>query len=147
MSNVLRRNRSVSDAEFIHTAQNIRAEVTRLVMNEKVIPKRYRYVYSIPIIDLCRELMKNAIIYYNCNGEDDKTFFLYNRKKEALYNMRDCCDGILSELQSAKEHLYIKMSARERVVGLIVDEERLIESLLENEEESHTNFINNNLIN
>ena len=146
MSNVLKRKRAVSDAEFIHNAQNIRTELTRLVMNEKVIPKRYRYVYSVPIIDLCRELIKNAVTYYNCNGEDDKTFFLYNRKKEALYNMRDCCDNILSELQSAKEHLYIKMAPRERVVGMIVDEEHLIKSLLEYEEERHTNFINNNLI-
>ena len=145
MSNVLKRKRSISETEFLNKAQLIRAEVTRLVMNEKVIPKKYRYVYSIPIIDICRDLNKNATTYYHCDGEDDESFFLYNRKKEALYNMRDCCDNILSELQSARQHLYIKMSPYERVVGLIVDEEDLIQMLLDTEEKNHINFIKYNL--
>ena len=143
MSNVLRRNRAISEMEYIHTAIAIRNEVTRLVMNEKIIPKRYRYVYSIPMIDICRKLIENANTYCNCAGEDDQEFFLYKRKKEALYNMRDCCYNLLAELQSAREQFYIKMSFREKVVGLIVDEERLIEQCLEQEEESHTNFLNN----
>ena len=145
MSNVLKRKRSISETEFLHQAQLIRTEVTRLVMNEKVIPKKYRYVYSIPIIDICRNLNKNANTYYNCNGEDDESFFLYNRKREALYNMRDCCNDILSELQSARQHLYIKMNPYEKVVGLIVDEEDLIQRLLDMEEKNHKNFVKYNL--
>lgn len=60
MSNVLRRNRATSEVEFIHNATRIRREVTSMVMNEKVFPKRYRFVYSIPMIDLCRELVKKC---------------------------------------------------------------------------------------
>lgn len=147
MSNVLRRNRAVSDVEYLHNAVKIRNEITRLVMNEKVFPKRYRYVYSIPTIDICRDLVKNAHTYYNCLGEDDELSFLYNRKKEALYNMLDCCNNILAELQSAREQFFIKMSAREKVVGLIVDEEELIEKLLEHEDEKHSNFLKYNIKN
>ena len=66
MSNVLRRNRATSEAEFIHNAKRIRTEVTSFAMNEKVIPKKYRYVYAIPMIDICRDLIKNANTYYNC---------------------------------------------------------------------------------
>ena len=145
MSNVLRRNRSVSEIEYFHNAVKIRNEVTRLAMNEKVFPKRYRYVYSIPIINICRDLIKNAQTYCNCAGEDDESSFLYNRKKEALYNMLDCCENILAELQSAREQFFIKMSAREKVVGLIVDEEELIENLLKHEEEKHSNFLKYNI--
>lgn len=47
-------------------------------------------------------------------------------------------------MQDARERLHIKMSVRERVVGLIVDEEELIQDLLENEEESHINFMKHN---
>lgn len=147
MSNVLRRNRATSVVEYINNANNIRSEVTRLVMNEKVIPKRYRYVYSIPMIDICRDLVKNANTYYNCMGEDNESSFLYNRKKEALYNMLDCCNNILAELQSAKEQFFIKMSAREKVVGLIVDEEKLINNLLKDEDERHSNFLKYNIKN
>lgn len=59
-------------------------------------------------------------------------------------NMYDCCEDILAEMQDARERLHIKMSVRERVVGLIVDEEELIQDLLESEEESHINFIKHN---
>ena len=99
MSNVLRRNRATSEVEFIHNATRIRKEITSMVMNEKVFPKRYRFVYSIPMIDLCRELVRNANTYYNCVGEDDNESFLYKRKKEALMNMYDCCEDILAEMQ------------------------------------------------
>ncbi len=145
MSNVLRRNRATSEVEFIHNAMQIRKEVTSMVMNEKVFPKRYRFIYSIPMIDLCRELVKNANAYYDCVGEDNDESFLYKRKKTALMNMYDCCENILAEMQDARERLHIKMSVRERVVGLIVDEEELIQNLLENEEESHINFMKHNV--
>jgi hypothetical protein len=147
MSNVLRRNRATSEAEFLHNACRIRTEVTKMVMNEKVIPKKYRYVYAIPMIDICRDLVKNANTYYNCIGEDDESFHLYERKRTALENMQDCCDNILAEMQSAREQFHIKMSVRELVVGLIVDEEDLIDILLKREEEKHTNFVQYNLTN
>ena len=115
-----------------------------MVMNEKVFPKRYRFVYSIPMIDLCRELVKNANTYYNCVGEDDNEAFLYKRKRKALMNMYDRCEDILAEMQDARERLHIKMSVREQVVGLIVDEENLINDLLKHEEESHINFMKHN---
>lgn len=147
MSNVLRRKRSISEVEFLDKAKRIRTEITRIAMNEKAIPKRYRFVYSIPMIDICRDLMKNANTYYNCVGEDDDHFHLYERKRTALENMLDCCSNLLSELQSAREQFYIKMSVRELVVGLIVDEEELIKFLLEDEKEKHINFSKNNIVN
>ena len=144
MSNVLRRNRAISSSEYMHKALGIRSAVTPLVMNEKVIPKRYRFVYAIPCIDYCRTLVNNANTYYNCDGEDDEQSNLYKRKINALRNMRDCCNNLLSELQSAREQLYIKMSAREKVVGLIVEEEELIEELIDTEKEKHANFLKHN---
>lgn len=111
---------------------------------KKSFQKRYRFVYSIPMIDLCRELVKNANTYYNCVGEDDNESFLYKRKKEALMNMYDCCEDILAEMQDARERLHIKMSVRECVVGFIVDEEELINDLLKREDESHIDFMKHN---
>jgi len=145
MSNVLRRNRAISEVEFLNKAKVIRNEIESFVMNEKVIPKKYRYVYSIPMIDICRDLIKNANSYYNCMGEDDESFHLFERKRTALENILDRCDDLLSEMQSARERFHIKMSTRERVVGLIVDESRLIEKLLNSEKEKHENFAKNNL--
>lgn len=58
--------------------------------------------------------------------------------------MYDKCEDILAEMQDARERLHIKMSVREQVVGLIVDEENLINDLLKHEEESHINFMRHN---
>lgn len=48
---VLKNKRSESQLEFYHTATLIRKELTQFVMNEKVVPKRWRPVFTFPMID------------------------------------------------------------------------------------------------
>lgn len=48
---VLKNQRSQSKLEFYHTAILIRNELTKFVMNEKIVPKRWRPVFTFPIID------------------------------------------------------------------------------------------------
>lgn len=145
MSNVLRRNRATSEVAYVYNARRIRNAVESFVMNEKVIPKKHRFTYSVPMVDICRRLSCNANTYWNCTGEDDEDAHLYERKRTALENMLDACDDLLEEMQSARERFHIKMSVRENVVGLIVDESELIEKLLNEELEKHTNFVAHNL--
>ncbi|HBU12709.1 MAG TPA: hypothetical protein DEB31_08290 [Clostridiales bacterium] len=54
MSNVLMRKRSISGLEFWKNGADIRAHLTRFLMNEKNVPKRYTYVFTFPGIDLGR---------------------------------------------------------------------------------------------
>lgn len=49
MCAVFSRKRNISDLQFYATAKDIRKYLTRFVMNEKHIPKKYRYVFSIPM--------------------------------------------------------------------------------------------------
>lgn len=56
---VLVRKRSVSDLEFYKNAVDIRSYLTRLVLNEKYVPKKYRFIFTIPMINLFHELFKN----------------------------------------------------------------------------------------
>lgn len=48
---VLKNKRSESQLEFYHTATLIRTELTRFVMNEKIVPKRWRPVFTFPMVD------------------------------------------------------------------------------------------------
>lgn len=48
---VLKNKRSKSQLEFYHTATVIRAELTRFVMNEKIVPKRWRPVFTFPMVE------------------------------------------------------------------------------------------------
>lgn len=44
MSNVLLRHRGISEMEFYKTADTIRGELTRFLMNDKYVPKKWRFV-------------------------------------------------------------------------------------------------------
>ena len=48
---VLKNKRSESQLEFYHTATIIRAELTRFVMNDKIVPKRWRPVFTFPMTE------------------------------------------------------------------------------------------------
>ena len=56
---VLKRYRSESQLEFYNTATRLRAELTRFVMNEKIVPKRYRPVFTFPMVSRLIELFNN----------------------------------------------------------------------------------------
>ena len=48
---VLKNKRTESQLEFFHTATKIQSELTRFVMNEKIVPKRWRPVFTFPMVD------------------------------------------------------------------------------------------------
>lgn len=56
---VLKINRSESQMEFYHTATLARAELTRFVMSENIVPKRWRPVFTFPIIEKVIALIDN----------------------------------------------------------------------------------------
>ena len=61
MSKVFSRKRSVSELEFWKTATEIRSDFTRYLMNENKVPKRWRFVFTMPCIDYVRKLMDEVI--------------------------------------------------------------------------------------
>ena len=70
MSNVVKRKRKLSHMEFYKKSLDIRELLTRYVMNEKNVPKRYRFIFTIPIIDsiqrlFCAIINANSIYPYN----------------------------------------------------------------------------------
>jgi len=48
---VIKNKRGISSLEFYHNATLARAELTRLVMNERIVPKRWRPVFAFPMIE------------------------------------------------------------------------------------------------
>lgn len=48
---VLKNKRNQSQLEFYHTATVIRTELTKFVMNDKNIPKRWRPVFTFPMVE------------------------------------------------------------------------------------------------
>ena len=70
---VLARKRSVSELEFYKNGKEIRAELTRYLMSEKHVPKRYSFVFRYPGIKLARKMMEEitaANTIYPQNEDD-----------------------------------------------------------------------------
>ena len=59
MSNVLKNKRGVSELEFYHNATLLRQSLTQFVMNDKNIPKSYRFVFTFPMTKKLIELFDN----------------------------------------------------------------------------------------
>ncbi|MEG0791685.1 MAG: hypothetical protein RSG23_08650 [Gordonibacter sp.] len=60
MSGVVERNRSLSRLEFYQNALALRVEVNRIMVNEKIVPKRYRLTNAVPTIETARSVVVNV---------------------------------------------------------------------------------------
>lgn len=58
---VLKNMRSQSQLEFYHTATVIQSEITKFMMNEKNIPKRWRPVFTFPMVEKVISLIDNIV--------------------------------------------------------------------------------------
>lgn len=61
MSNVFVRNRNETDLVFLVNGQNLQVELTKYIMKEKFLPKKWRYIVGQNIISKVDELMDNII--------------------------------------------------------------------------------------
>lgn len=103
MSNVLERHRGVSEMEFYRTAVEIRHELTTFLMREKNVPKRWRSIYTYPIINLVQaqiDLIVKANNIYPFNAEQ------VEERKAIQQSCIDYCDLIFERLQSLMADLW-----------------------------------------
>ena len=97
MSTVYARKRSLSEYEFYSNALALRNEVTRVAMNERMVPKRYRFTHAVPLVEMGRSLI------YNINRADcfypNSSFNALERKRYLTLAIADC-EQLMLELQS-----------------------------------------------
>ena len=125
MSNVLKRNRSVSDLEFWKNAVDIRTIFTRYLMNEKHVPKRWRPVFTFPGIDYSRRLMEEITaantIYPTSEEELSQR---RSHQNEAIVT----CELIVQHIQWMIETLQISVNDFENLCELIFKEIALLKA-------------------
>ena len=96
MSGVYARRRKLSEYEFVANARKIKVEVNRLVLNEKYVPKRYRFTNAVPAIDAARGITRNlnmsARFYPNTAAN------VIERRKHLSLALAEC-DNLMDELQ------------------------------------------------
>ncbi len=120
---VLKRFRSESALEFYNTAITIRAELTRFVMNEKIVPKRYRPVFTFPMTNLLIKLVNNITaantIYPKSLAEAEKR---RDYQTEAIINV----EQIFQHLQYILDTLPADPDKFQPVTELLVKEAQLL---------------------
>lgn len=125
MSNVLLRNRSVSELEFWKNGSDIRAVVTQFLMRENNVPKRWRPVFTFPGIDLARRLMEEITaantIYPTTEQEVEQR---RAHQTEAII----ICEQIIRHLQWLVDTLPVKVSSLADIVEMINREIALLKA-------------------
>lgn len=125
MSNVLFRFRRVSELEFWKTGTEIRAIVTRYLMSENHVPKRWRPIFTFSGVDLARRLMEELTaantIYPTTEAELSQRLYHQN---EAI----NACEQIIQHMQWLIDTLpeYSKVSDFDVLIPLINKEIALI---------------------
>ncbi len=119
------RMRSVSELEFWKTGAEIRAALARYLMNDNHVPKRWRYIFAIPGIDLARKLMDEITaantIYPTTEAEVEQRRAHQN---EAVI----ACEQIIQHLQWLVDTLPVTVSSLDTVVELVNKEVALLKA-------------------
>ena len=103
MSNVLVRFRKTSDMEFFNTGQDLLHEIRSFLMNEKVIPKRQRMIYTYPIINMTQNMID---LFVKANKIYAYTPEQVQQRKALFQAAIECLDPIYLRLQSAINDLW-----------------------------------------
>lgn len=65
MSSVLARKRKISEMEFYRLSYELRSKLTLALMNDNIVPKRYRPIFTFPTLEIARHLIDHIIVAFN----------------------------------------------------------------------------------
>jgi len=120
---VLKSKRGESELEFYHTAAEIRVTAVRFVMNEKIVPKRWRPVFTFPMVQRVNAMMDNitaANTIYPVNEHELEMRRDYQNK--AIINV----EQIMQYLQFMLETLDLNADKFQTLTELLVKEAKLL---------------------
>ena len=126
MSNVYARNRKETSMQFFVNALELQVEITKYVMKEKVLPKKWRYAIGYPLITRVDELVDNityANSIYPVNEEE-----LQQRKQYQTMAICNCFQIQNKLIRAEKCVQTVKIEQIERVIELIGKELELLKA-------------------
>lgn len=92
--------RKESELSFLVKAEKLQYLTNQIVMNDKYVPKRYRYIWTQEVFKLAINIFEDArrsnIIY-------PKTKMEYDRRTELLINAETNAEALLSQIAFARE--------------------------------------------
>lgn len=95
MSSVLARFRKISEMEFYRTSYELRLKLTTALMNENIVPKRYRPVFTFPTLEMARHLIDHIIVAFN----------IYPNKQKYVDDRKDMITLAIDDLDMIDDQL------------------------------------------
>lgn len=122
---VLKSQRTESKVEFWNTAAKLRVELSKFVMNEKHVPKRWKHVITYPVIDMATQML-NYIVAANTIHvtRNDEAVTRDKYQTEALIKLEQLYDL----LQFGMEALNHYPDALQPIADLMAKEEQLLKA-------------------
>ena len=96
MSNVLARNRQLTKLDFYNNAVTLRKEIVSFVMNEKNVPKKWRFVLVIPTIEVAENLVNDVTL---ANSYFPSSIKNCEKRKEQFVEAIADCEILYQKLQ------------------------------------------------
>lgn len=103
MSSVLARKRGVSSMEFYRTADELRNALMKALMNDNIVPKRWKPIFTFPVAEMLDDLFGHIFAAYNIYA--DTVEKVAEKRRYQTYALTDL-DRIDDKLQQLLTQLY-----------------------------------------
>lgn len=82
MSNVFKRYRKDTELQFMLTALDLQVAVTKYAMSDKKIPKKWRIVLGVPLVEKVDEMMDNITMANSIFPDSEESMALRRRYQD-----------------------------------------------------------------
>ncbi len=139
MSNVYKRFRKQTDLQFLVTAQELQFELTKFVMKDKNIPKKWRLIIATPMIAKVDELVDN-LYFANSIFPTNKIEYQMRSKYQtlAVCNCFQLHNKIVRMIECVQS---VKIENLEKIAELLVNAEGLIKQWKKTDKERYKSFV------
>ena len=124
MSDVFKRLRGTTGTQFEITALDLQTAITKYCVNEKYVPKKWRLLIGVPLINKVDELVDN-ISFANSIYPTDETE-LKTRKKYQIKAIANCyqLQNLIIKLENTVDKVTIK--SLDKIIDLLCQERNLL---------------------
>lgn len=135
MSSVHKRLRKETELQFMQTAWELQFELTKFVMREKNLPKKWRLVLGCPIVEKVDELVDN-LTYANCIYPTSISDVELREKYQqmAVANCWQLQNKLVRMIECIET---VKIEKMENVINLLSDAESLIKKWKKSDKERY----------
>ena len=135
MSSVHKRLRKETELQFMQTAWELQFELTKFVMREKNLPKKWRLVLGCPIVEKVDELVDN-LTYANCIYPTSISDVELREKYQqmAVANCWQLQNKLVRMIECVET---VKIEKMENVINLLSDAENLIKKWKKSDRERY----------